>query len=493
MTEGILEGYDFPQEHAIPLGTDRATGKRVQLHDTKLNRHGTICGATGSGKTRTLQGLAEWLSERGVPLLINDAKGDLSGLSVPGELSKDMRARAEAIGQGWWEATSIPTEYIALGGVGSGVPAKINVKSLGWRSLARLVGMTPAQATGLGTVFGALDNDSSKPTETLSDLMSLVNGMKEDPDISLGEAMGNRINDKLGLFDRENPGLFGGPEFDIMDFIRRTDADIDEDGYDNGSFGYVSIIDSSVLMDTPEILTTFLVWVLDQLVKHLPEVGDDELVLVVALDECHLLFTDASKEFIKQFTNKIKRLRSKGVGILLCSQQLSDIPEDILAQCGLRIQHVVRVLTPKQRRGLKATVDTFPISHRYSVEAEMTGMPTGSALVCIVDEKGQMTEPSVCQMYIPRTSMSPIPEEEVQAIVRRSDLNRKYRRMEFEHAERIRLGRVAAAPRMREASGIVMDEDALRTAMSYGMDEDDVAAVVDHIQGAEDAKPRWGV
>lgn len=486
MANGILDGYDFPDEFAGLLGTDRASGLRVQFDVRMLNRHGVVSGATGMGKSRTIQGMAEWISERGIPVLLSDGKGDMSGLCIEGDLTERQWARAESIGQDWWEPTYIPTEYLALGGNGVGVPARFTVGSFGWKSLAKLVKLTPAQTKAFANAYGEINSDSRHPAETLNDLCAILRGQRDDPDKSLGEAMCSRIVDAIETFGRENPGLFGGPEFDIMDLMRK-----DEEGY-----GYVSIIDASQLLDTPEIMTTSLLWILDQLVKHLPEVGDSEMKLVCLLDEAHMIFEDAPKEFVQGFVRTIKRLRSKGVGVILCSQQMSDIPEAILAQCGLRVQHSIRVNTPKARRALNSTVDTFPESARYNIAKEMMSMPTGTALVVIVDDNGQPTDPSVCQMFTPRTSMDTIPAEQIADMVQASELGRKYARMEFEREERKRRSKLAPRPSFRphDVSG---DDWALMNALQsatagesddIGMDSADAEAAAEYFSDIENQK-----
>lgn len=475
MSNGILKGYDFPAEIAAPLGTDVATGQRVQFNTRMLNRHGVISGATGTGKSRTLQGMAEWLSERGIPVLLTDGKGDMSGLCAEGELTDKQMERAHSIGQDWWAPTYIPTEFLALGGNGIGVPARFTIGSFGWKSLSKLLGLTAAQHKALGNSFGSVSNDSTRPSETLSDLCAILRGLRDDPDHSLTESMCARIIDSIETFDRENPGLFGGPEFDIMDLIRK-----DDDGY-----GYVSIIDSSKLLDTPEVMTTALLWILDQLVKHLPEVGDEETKLVCLLDEAHTIFEDAPKEFVRTFVSTIKRLRSKGVGILLCSQNISDIPEAVLTQCGLRIQHTIRVNTPKSKRALRDTVDTFPESSQYNIARQMVSMPIGTALVCIVDDNGDMTEPAVCQMYTPRTSMEPLSDEEIGKLISESELGRKYARMEWEREEAERLRRSPVAPltrpRVTDAIGSALDGLQSLYDRHTGMDDDDAEAAAQYL------------
>lgn len=498
MTNGVLKGYDFPMDVAAPLGVDVESGQRVQLNVKMLNRHGIVSGATGTGKSRTLQSMAEWLSQHGISTVLADGKGDMSGLARKGILSGALRERAQELGQmEWWEGTSIPTEFLALGGQGIGVRARVTVGSFGYKSLGKITKMTDPQLSALGNVYRVMDGDSTRPTENIEDLCAVVRGLRDDPDHSLTESMAARIIDKLEKFDWENPGLFGGPEFDIMDLIRT-----DDDGW-----GYVSIIDSSKLSDKPEVLTTFLLWMLDQLSKHLPEVGDNEMKLVCLLDEAHIMFEDAPKEFVHGVLRTIRKLRSKGVGVIFGSQNASDIPEAILGQCGLRIQHALRANTPKALRALRATVDTFPMSARYNIATELTGMGIGEALVCIIDDDGRNTDPAVTRMYVPRTSLEPLEDDDTERIVAQSELSSKYRRMEWELEERERQRKTPPAPMVRlraqrdaeddeSASGVLGMLGRLRDRHSgspgpvstelideLGMDQDDIDAVTEYLGG----------
>ena len=427
MVNGIMPGYVYEPEFAILLGVDRASEGMVPLDWRKFNRHGFIGGATGTGKTVTVRGMIEGLSQFGIPTLTVDAKGDLSGMVREGAaLSGKLKSRADMVDQYFWEPTSLPVAYIAPGGNGYGVPAKINVHSFEVKSLARVLELTPAQTRNLKTAFREGKNDSARPTETLDDLVMLLNGMESDPEKSLTTSMCARIVEAIDNLADANDGLFGGgPEFDVMDLVRR-----DEHGW-----GQVNIIDSSQLKETPEIVTTFLLWTLDTLAKQLPEVGDNALKLVVFFDEAHLLFKDAQKEFISSVLRTIKTLRSKGVGIFFCSQSDKDVPEDILGQCAARIQHALRTNTNKQRLSVKHTADNFPCSDTYDLEAEIKGMGVGQALVSVLDDDGFATPPALCVMYVPRSQMEPLDDDEIRAYVDAHPLTAKYRRMFKEWVE----------------------------------------------------------
>lgn len=419
MVNGIMPGYDYDPEHCFLLGVDRASEGMVPLDFRKFNRHGFIGGATGTGKTVTIREMIEWLSQHGVPTLTVDAKGDLSGMTKEGALTEKLQQRVDALDQYFWEPTSLPVAYIAPGGNGYGVPAKINVHSFPVKSLARVLALTPAQTRNLSTSFREGKGDSARPTETLEDLVALLNGMRDNPEMSLTDSMAARIIEAIENLADNATGLFGGgPEFDVMDLIQR----------DSYGWGQVNVIDSSQLKETPEIVTTFLMWVTDQLAKHLPEVGDSEMKLVVFFDEAHLLFKDAPKEFVNSIVRTIKTLRSKGVGIFFCSQSDKDIPDDILEQCAARIQHALRVNTHRQKLNLKHTVDNFPASSDYDLEKELQGMGVGQALVSVLDDDGFATPPALTIVYVPRSLMEPVDEDEIREYVARHELTAKYRR-----------------------------------------------------------------
>lgn len=441
MANGILDGYEYDSRYVAPLGRDVATGFHVQLNIKMMNRHGYAAGATGTGKSRTIQGMAEWLSQNGVSVVMADGKGDMSGMAREGNLTGKVRARAQRLGQidcenGWWEETSIPVEFLALGGNGIGVPVRVPVGTFGHKSLAKVCGLSAPQSLALASAFLASKNDS-EALETLDDLGSYLRGIKDDPESGVSPAVCDRILNRFAVFESENPGLFGGPEFDIMDVIAQ----------DSFGWGRVSVIDSSKLADNPDVLTTFLLWLLDRMCDRLPEVGDNGIPkCVVFLDEAHLIFEDAPKEFTRGVVRTIKRLRSKGVGVFFCSQQASDIPDAVLSQCANRIQHALRANTPKELRELKKTADTFPVSKVYDIATELTQMPTGTALVCVMDDEGRPTPPSVCEMYVPRTSLDPLDDEEVWENVLASDLFRKYGELEAEHEMKRARARLIPAP-----------------------------------------------
>ncbi|HWV47636.1 MAG TPA: helicase HerA-like domain-containing protein, partial [Nitrospira sp.] len=361
MTDGILDGYETDCQFVAYLGTDRLSGEMVQMPISRFNRHGLVAGATGTGKSRSIQQIAEWCSQAGVPVLLCDGKGDMSGLAREGNPSDKARKRMELTGQDtWWEGNSFPVQFLAPGGQGNGVPVRVTVGSFQYKSLAKIIGLTPAQTNALGSVF-MYARRAKAELETIEDLQQYVRLVRDDPESSISSGVCNRIYDALNLFEENNPGLFGGPEFDVMDLLKVSSSG-------EHVWGNVSIIDSSQLVDNPDVLTTFLLWLMAQLNSALPEVGDqDKPRLVFFFDEAHMMFQDAPKEFTRGIVRLVKSIRSKGVGIFFISQSGADIPDAVLAQCGNRIQHTLRANTPAQLRDLKKTADTFPISSRYDI------------------------------------------------------------------------------------------------------------------------------
>lgn len=434
---GIHEGYAFDMRYCVPLGLDRFTGHAVQLPAEMMNRHGLISGATGTGKTVAIREIIEWLSMHGINTLTLDGKGDLSGLSREGELSGKLLERAQDLGQvdnieaedDWWKATSTPVTYLALGGNGAGVDVKIPVGTFACGSLAKLLKLTAQQYAALENAWGAVKADSTQPVETLEDLCDVIRGEEADESRPLTESMASRILARIQTFDRKNPGLFGGPGFDVFDLVRKDEGE---------EWGRVSVIDSTEYSEEPEILTTFLLWALERLAAELPEVGDSEIKLVCFFDEAHLLFEDAPKEFVSKVLRTIRTLRSKGVGVFFVTQSADDIPERILNQLANRIQFALRAFTPKQKAMVHRTAETFPMSSTYDVEKELTAMGKGEGLVCVIDDEGYPTPTVVVRFYVPRTSMEVLSEHERRHVAESTELYAKYLDLAEQHAENLR-------------------------------------------------------
>ncbi|MGD7788929.1 helicase HerA-like domain-containing protein [Propionibacteriaceae bacterium Y1700] len=424
--EAIKQGYTF-DEPAIELGAlmeadqpHPEIGVRIPLG--MLNRHGLIAGATGTGKTVTLQLLTEQISAAGVPVVAADVKGDLSGLASPGAASEKLTKRTEKIGQ-QWEPKAAPTQFFALGGKGIGVPLRATVSSFGPVLLSKVLGLNETQEQSLGLVFHYADT-AGLPLLDLSDLQSLMNFLTSDegkPELKniggLSTATAGVILRSITTFAAEGADqFFGEPEFDTADLLQ-----VGEDGR-----GVVSLVELPTLASQPSLFSTFLMWLLADLFQDLPEVGDsDKPKLVFFFDEAHLLFNDASKAFLDSITQTVRLIRSKGVGVFFVTQTPKDVPDDVLAQLGSRVQHQLRAHTPNDAKALKQTVATYPKSH-YDLGAVLQELGIGEAVVTVMDPDGAPTPVAWTRMRAPQSLMAPTPEAEMKAAVDGSPLMAKY-------------------------------------------------------------------
>src|SRR5919107_1476066 len=378
LEETVRAGYSF-EGTALELGgllLDASTGSDVQVRVplAMLNRHGLVAGATGTGKTKTLQLLAEQLSAAGVPVFAADIKGDLSGLAVAGEADERVTARAAAVGQEW-SGRAFPVELLTLGGLGAGVPLRATVSSFGPTLLSKVLDLNETQESSLGLVFHYADR-AGLPLLDLTDLRAVVThlvsaqGKEELAELGgLSKATAGVILRKLvALSDQGADAFFGEPELDTRDLLRLT-----PDGQ-----GVVSLIELPALQDRPAVFSTFLMWLLADLFHELPEVGDVEKPsLVFFFDEAHLLFADASKAFLDAIAQTVRLIRSKGVGVFFVTQSPTDVPDEVLAQLGTRVQHQLRAHTPNDAKALKATVATYPHSGYPDLGEVLTGLGIG--------------------------------------------------------------------------------------------------------------------
>ena len=421
----IRRGYDM-QGPVIEMGAlvngEALADVPVRIPLAMTNRHGLVAGATGTGKTRTLQGLAEQLSAAGVPVFAADIKGDLSGISIEGTPSEKLLARTRGIGQ-QWQAGAFPTEFFALGGVGNGVPVRATVSSFGPLLLSKVLGLNDTQESSLGLVFHFADLQGL-PLVDLDDLRAVIRFLtSEEGKADLAE-LGGLSSATAGVILRELVAFgaqgadvfFGEPEFDTADFLRIAD-----DGR-----GVVSLLEVPGVHDQPALFSTFLMWMLADLFNDLPEVGDlDKPKLVFFFDEAHLLFRDASKDFLAAITQTVRLIRSKGVGVFFVTQTPKDVPGDVLAQLGSRIQHQLRAHTPDDAKALKATVSTYPNS-AYELGEVLTTLGTGEAIVTVMNEKGAPSPVAWTRLRAPQASMDAAPASHVTAAVAASPLQPRY-------------------------------------------------------------------
>jgi len=366
--------------------------------------------------------LAEQLSAAGVPVFAADIKGDLSGIASPGESSDKLLARTQGIGQHWVAAAS-PTEYYTLGGQGVGIPIRATVSSFGPLLLAKVLGLNATQESSLGLVFHYADR-AGLPLVGLDDLRAVLSWLVSDegkPELKslggLGSATAGVILRELITFaDQGADVFFGEPEIDTQLFLRQTAE----------GKGIVSLLEIPGVQDKPALFSTFLMWMLADLFNDLPEVGDIEKPkLVFFFDEAHLLFKDASKDFIDSITQTVRLIRSKGVGVVFVTQTPKDVPNDVLAQIGSRVQHQLRAHTPDDARALKQTVSTYPTS-QYDLGEVLTNLATGEAIITVMSEKGAPTPVAWTRLRAPQGSMQPTATDAMLATVNASPLMQTY-------------------------------------------------------------------
>ncbi|WP_438354053.1 helicase HerA-like domain-containing protein [Microbacterium sp. CJ88] len=455
--QAVVAGYTF-EATTLDLGAlmngDPVASAQIRIPLGMINRHGLVAGATGTGKTRTLQGLAEQLAAKGVPVFAADIKGDLSGVATPGESNPKLLARTEAIGQDWKPEASV-TEYFALGGVGKGIPVRATVSGFGPLLLSKVMGLNETQESSLGLVFHYADANGLALVD-LSDLravLTYLTGDGKDELKTLGglsaATAGVILRELITFADAGADVFFGEPEFDVQEFLRTA-----PDGR-----GIISLLEVPGVIDKPALFSTFLMYLLAELFEILPEVGDlDKPKLVFFFDEAHLLFRDASKDFLAAITQTVRLIRSKGVGVFFVTQTPKDVPSDVLAQLGSRIQHALRAFTPDDAKALRATVGTYPRSG-YDLERVLQELGTGEAIVTVMSEKGAPTPVAWTRLRAPQGLMSPTPDPQIVAAVNASPLLAKYgTAIDRESAREILTARMNAAEQAHAAEQAAIEQ-----------------------------------
>ncbi|HEY0905246.1 MAG TPA: helicase HerA-like domain-containing protein [Marmoricola sp.] len=425
--EAVAAGYAF-EGAALELGglmlnASDAADVAVRIPLAMLNRHGLVAGATGTGKTKTLQLLAEQLSAAGVPVFAADIKGDLSGLSVAGEDGEKIRSRAESVGQ-QWSPTGFPVEFFAIGGEGTGIPLRVTMSAFGPILLSKVLGLNDTQESSLGLIFHYADEEGL-PLLDLADLREVIRWLTSDEgkaDLNdLGglssATAGVILRELIAFSDQGADAFFGEPEFETTDLLRVTPE----------GEGLISLVELPNLQDRPAVFSTFLMWLLADLFHDLPEVGDvDKPKLVFFFDEAHLLFKDASGAFLDSIAQTVRLIRSKGVGVFFVTQSPTDVPDEVLAQLGSRIQHQLRAHTPNDAKALKQTVDTYPTSAYPDLGEVITSLGIGEAVVTVMNEKGAPTPVAWTRLRAPESLMAPAEPAAMKAAVTGSPLFAKY-------------------------------------------------------------------
>ena len=411
-------------DNSIYLGTarhsDDSLGEAQHLLLSRANRHGLVTGATGTGKTVTLQVMAEGFSRAGVPVFVADIKGDFSGIAAPGATHPAMAERAAVLGVTDYSPAACPVAFWDIAGR-RGLPVRTTLAAMGPTILSRLLSLNNAQRGALYAVFG-IAKERNIRLHTLTDLQKAFNSIATypfpkklpmPPSSSIAA-----IQRQLIMMEMQGAtAMFGEPQFDVMDMIRHT-----PDGR-----GVVNVLAAETLIASPRTYSTFLFWMLSELFEKLPEVGDaDKPKLVFFFDEAHLLFDEQNKALLQKIEQIVRMIRSKGVGVYFISQAPQDIPDDVLAQLGNRVQHAMRAYTPKAQRAVRSAADTFRPNPAIDTEAAMGSMVVGEALVSMLDARGV---PGMVQRVLiapPRAHVGPIDDAVRAAVIAESELGPKY-------------------------------------------------------------------
>lgn len=442
--KSIAAGYETDKP-AIDLGRVSVDGvvdneAVVKVPLAMFNRHGLIAGATGTGKTITLQLLAENLSNAGVPVVVADMKGDLTGLSVAADADGPAAGRFAELGVPF-EAAASPVEYLSLGGIGPGIPVRATVSDFGPQLLSKILGSNDTQEQSLGLLFHYAD-ERQLPLVDLADLRAMLMFLDSDEGQADLKTIGGVSSQTIGVLLRQVTTLneaggeayFGEPQFDVMDLMR-----VAPDGR-----GVISSIELPAVQDKPALFSTALMGLIAELFETLPEAGDlDKPKLVFFFDESHLLFNDASKAFLESVAQTVRLIRSKGVGIFFVTQNPTDIPGEVLGQLGARVQHALRAFTPDDAKALKQTVSTYPKSEHYDLSETLTSLGIGEAVVTVLSSKGVPTPVAHTRLLSPRSRMGVA--DNVAATTAQSKLLAKYgTRIESESAHELLAARISA-------------------------------------------------
>ena len=441
----ISDAYAFPGA-TIDLGRGVHDGRLereavVRLPLATTNRHGLIAGATGTGKTKTVQVLAEQLSAAGVSVFAADYKGDLSGLLEPAPPDGPAEARMKDLGLPF-EPAGFPVEFLSLGGIGAGVPIRATVTDFGPQLMGKVLGANTTQEASLALLSRFADERGLALVD-LADLRALLTYLDSDEGKADLKGIGGVSSQTIGVLLRSLVALedgggsefFGEPQFEVADLLR-VDA--------NGR-GIISCLELTAVQDKPKLFSTVLMWLLAELFEQLPEVGDlGKPKLVFFFDEAHLLFDDATEAFLESVERTVRMIRSKGVGVYFVTQAPTDVPRSVLAQLGNRIQHALRAFTPEDADALRKTVRTYPTSEFYDLEKLLTEVGIGEAAVTLLSDKGVPTPVVHTRLRAPASKMEPAAN--LAAATQASPLQARYgTRVDRESAAELLAARVERA------------------------------------------------
>lgn len=426
-SEQIIKGYTF-EGKSLVLGGAILDGNCIKQNLVSvplktLNRHGLIAGATGTGKTKTLQSFAENLSDHGVPVLLMDIKGDLSGLAAAGIANDKITKRHEQIGIPF-SAKKFPVELFSISN-GNGTRLRATVSEFGPVLFSKILELNDTQSGLVSLVFKWCD-DEHMPLVDLKDFKKVLQYITNDGKQKVQEVYGNISASSIStilrkVIELEQQGaemFFGETSFDIHDLLRINDGQ-----------GMISIIKLTDIQDRPKLFSTFMLSMLAEIYATLSEAGDlEKPKLVIFIDEAHLIFNEASKALLNQIETIIKLIRSKGVGIFFCTQNPADVPPAILGQLGMKVQHALRAFTANDRKMIKMTSENYPTTEFYKTEELLTSLGIGEAAITVLSEKGTPTPLVATLLTAPRSRMNILTNEEVESIIQSSAIADKYNR-----------------------------------------------------------------
>ena len=447
----VKEGYSFKGDAVLigtaMLGGDVIKGADVLLPLKTMNRHGLIAGATGTGKTKTLQLISECLSDNSVPVLLLDIKGDLSGIAAAGQVNDKVTERCQKLNI-QYKPTSFPVELLTLSNE-KGVRLRATVSEFGPVLLSKILDLNDTQESFVALIFKYCD-DNKLPLLDLKDFIKVLQFISNEGKADIEKTYGKISTTSTGTILRKVIELqqqgadlfFGEKSFELNDLMR-----ISDDGR-----GIISIIRVTDLQDKPKLFSTFMLQMLAELYGSSPEEGDlDKPKLVIFIDEAHLLFQEASEALLQQIETIVKLIRSKGIGIFFCTQNPMDVPAPVLAQLGLKVQHALRAFTAADRKTIKQTAENYPETEFYKTEDLITQLGIGEALVTMLNEKGIPTPLVHTMLCPPRSRMDILSDGEIENIVSHSKLVAKYNQaIDSESAYEILRGKLEQASQNSE-------------------------------------------
>ena len=422
INNGYVTKGDYIELGAAMLGEETITNAIVKIPLKTLNRHGLIAGATGTGKTKTLQVLAENLSEKGIPVLLMDIKGDLSGLAQPSAGHVKIDERHAKIGFPF-EAKKFPIEVLTISAQ-KGTRMRATVSEFGPVLLSRILDLSEVQKGIVAITFKYCD-DNKLPLLDIKDFKKVLQFMTQEGKVEIENEYGRISSSSTGailrkIIEIEQQGgdlFFGEKSFDVDDLTR-----IDENGR-----GIISVLRLTDIQDKPKLFSTFMMQLLAEIYETFPEQGDSgRPELVIFIDEAHLVFEEASKALLNQIESIVKLIRSKGIGLYFVTQNPNDIPEDVLAQLGLKIQHALRAFTAKDRKAIKLAAENYPSSAYYDTKEVLTQLGIGEAFVSVLNEKGIPTPLARTMLRAPMSRMNILTDKELSTVIESSKLTQKY-------------------------------------------------------------------